>query len=39
MVIEMKKGGNVFYICEECCLPYIDRESAQDCEDNCKYHT
>ena len=39
MVRELHKGNNVFYICEECCLPYPDEESAQKCEDECNYST
>jgi len=39
MVRELRKGSNVYYICEECDLPYPDEESAKNCEEACKHHT
>ena len=36
MVKEIKKGGKVYYVCEECNLAYKDKVTAKKCEDFCR---
>ena len=36
MVREVKIKDNDLFACEECGFAYIDKETAEDCEDFCK---
>ncbi|MCH7940475.1 MAG: hypothetical protein IH842_00660 [Thaumarchaeota archaeon] len=38
MVEEIKKEGKKYNICEECGFAYMDKETAQKCEDWCNKH-
>jgi len=38
MVKEIEKQGKKYYICEECGFAYMDKETAQKCEDWCNKH-
>jgi uncharacterized Zn finger protein len=38
MVKEVKKEGEIFYICEECGLVYKEKMWAEKCEKFCSRH-
>lgn len=35
MVKEISKDGTKYFVCEECSFVYLDKETAQECEDYC----
>ena len=38
IVKEIEKKGKKYYVCEECEFAYMDRETAQKCQDWCNEH-
>ncbi len=38
MVSEKKIGAKSVFLCDICGLGYVDRKTAQECEDYCRTH-
>jgi hypothetical protein len=38
MVTEREPEGRTVFLCDICGVGYVDRETAQECEDYCRTH-